>query len=468
MSDVAEKPPVPPRPLDGQNTELFAGRYLLLKATEAAWSGVELPATDTVSGRKVLLRRFNGTPVALAEIERFAIFSHPGVQEILDLVTADGETCIVLEFLAGEPLADFVRHSPFRIVRLVNFARQGLAALAAAHSAGWVHPCLTPNCIFLVHDSQFLNFTVKLRDFGPLAQGCAGDDAFLSPEQLGGQAPTRLCNLYSFAAVLLFGITGRLPVAGQPVPELRSFPPGLARWFKEALAPDPRDRAPDAETMLAELERSLADPAPEPACPQVVSAPPPPRPAPPARPPTHPVPAAPAFIPPVKPGRSIRPLLVWFGPTIVLLLAGLGYWGSLKLKSFSGSTPDEPTPALAAFPTPAATPVPSATPAPSSKVFAVEDLAGLRPLLGKQVKVSGRVLEVVPVHGRRYYHFRFSNPPSRSITITIKTGNAKSWSQEQIKDFKGKSICAKGTVFQLKNDSALFLQLDRVSDLEIQ
>ncbi len=468
MSVDPEKPPTPSGPPDGRTTELFAGRFLLLTTTEAAWSGVELPAKEIPSGQKVLLRRFKGTPEALAEIERFAIFVHPGVQEILDLVTSDGETCVVLEFLAGEPLVDFVRHSPFRIVRLVNFARQGLTALAAAHSAGWIHPCLTPECIFLVHDSQFLNFTVKLRDFGPLARRCAGDETFLSPEQLGGQAPTRFSNLYSFAAILLFGITGRLPVTGQPVPELKSFPPGLARWFLAALAPDPRNRAPDAETMLAELERAIAGPAPEPERPPVVSAPPPPRPAPPAKPAANPAPSlpAPAAPPPVQPKCSFRAFLIWFGPTVVLLIAGLGYWGSLKLKSAAGLKPQEPAPAVAVSATPAP-PAAPATPAPTSKVFAVDDLAGLKPLVGKQVTISGRVIAAVPVNGRRYYHFRFSNPTSRTITVTIKAGDAKSWSQAQIQGLKGKSIRATGTVFQLKNDDALYLQLARVSDLKV-
>jgi serine/threonine-protein kinase len=98
------------------------------------------------------------------EARAAAAVSHPNVCHVYE-VGEEGDTIyIVMEMLAGEPLAERLARGPLPVPEAVPVALGILAALKALHGRGIVHRDLKPANVFLTPHG------VKLLDFG-LAQG---------------------------------------------------------------------------------------------------------------------------------------------------------------------------------------------------------------------------------------------------------------------------------------------------------
>jgi hypothetical protein len=148
--------------------------------------------------------------------------------------------------LGGGPLA------PDECLR---YARQLLAGLASLHGAGMVHRDVKPsNCLFV--DGQ-----LKLADFGLLTESSpqvsrVGTQAYMPPD---GRMDTR-ADVYA-AGLVIYEMTSGLPAAGFPrlgtrAREVVDSPilNALMRLCLRACQPDPQERFPNAEGMLAQLE----------------------------------------------------------------------------------------------------------------------------------------------------------------------------------------------------------------------
>ncbi len=120
--------------------------------------------------------------------------THANVCRVHDLVEAEGETCISMEYIDGEDLASLLR----RIGRLpedkgIEIARQLCAGLAAAHSRGVLHRDLKPANVMIDGRGR-----VKINDFGIAALvelatdpgSFAGTPIYMAPEVVRGEAAT--------------------------------------------------------------------------------------------------------------------------------------------------------------------------------------------------------------------------------------------------------------------------------------
>jgi serine/threonine-protein kinase len=152
-----------------------------------------------------LLERFH------AEVRIARTVSHPHVCRVYDIGELEGLHFLSMEYVDGEDLATLLR----RIGRLpplkaVEIARQLCAGVAAAHERGVLHRDLKPANVMLDGHGR-----ARITDFGLAVRSeeaggeIAGTPAYMSPEQLRGEAATAQSDIYSLGLVLYEIFTGK-------------------------------------------------------------------------------------------------------------------------------------------------------------------------------------------------------------------------------------------------------------------
>jgi len=189
----------------------------------------------------------------------------------------DREYALILEYIRGENLREYVRSRALSQSELIALAIQLTEAVAAIHAAGVLHRDIKPDNILVLRDSAEL----RLIDFGisctiaesrgQAAIGAQGTLAYIAPEQTGRmnrQVDVR-SDLYSVGATLYEMITGAPPFAGDDAMDLihahiavEPKPPSsaevsigspISRIVTKLLAKDPALRYQSALGLLADL-----------------------------------------------------------------------------------------------------------------------------------------------------------------------------------------------------------------------
>ena len=254
--------------------------------------GIVYRALDPDLGRRVALKAvqlFFALPESergqfearfVAEARASAALSHPGIVVVHD-VGRDPETgalYIALEYLEGKTLAELTmagaRLDPREALRLT--ARLG-EALHHAHQRGIVHRDVKPANIMVLPSGQ-----PTIMDFGiaklPASELTAtgqffGTPAYMSPEQLAGDAADGRSDLFALGAVLYRMLTGQDAFSGPNVPTVlarvarhdpappstivEGVPRGVDEVVARALAKDPRSRYPDGMALASDIQRVL-------------------------------------------------------------------------------------------------------------------------------------------------------------------------------------------------------------------
>ncbi len=230
------------------------------------------------------------------EVEIVASLYHPNIVQIHDFYvfpsknpdsTTNSIICIVMEYIEGQTLADFIRNTPgigklppgADIVSL--FASISLA-IDYVHQHSMIHGNIKPTNILLnTHvTSQGLVGEPMITDFGFTRLLRNNDPFYLSPEQIQGKPANTRSDIYSLGVILYELCTGVLPFRGSrpvsimmqhinapPTPPALMNPtisPALANVILRSLAKDPDARFPDASSMAVALAQSLNMPVPEP------------------------------------------------------------------------------------------------------------------------------------------------------------------------------------------------------------
>ena len=348
------------------NGSVLGGRYRVEARIGSGGMGEVYRGVDTVLDRtvaiKVLLPQFardaNFVDRFRREAQAAARLNHPNLVGIYDS-GADGETqFIVMEFIEGRTLDDFMSAGGrFTVPHAVEVAEKICDALAYAHVAGVIHRDIKPANVMVTRKGE-----VKVMDFGiarivagpqtaPQTSAVLGTAAYISPEQAQGQPVDGRSDIYSLGAVLYEMLTGRPPFTGDsPVavaykqvnesPVLPSIAnpevtPLLDAVLMRALAKNPANRYQTADEFRADLERArlgqdvLATPLMPPGddATQVISRP-----------------QATAVLPPQEPapgsGRKVW-LGVLIGFIVVAVLGGAGY---LLAQGLLGNNDDTTTP----------------------------------------------------------------------------------------------------------------------------
>jgi eukaryotic-like serine/threonine-protein kinase len=212
------------------------GHYEIRAALGRGGMGEVWRARDTTLHRDVAIKTL---PDALArdadrlarltrEARLLASLNHPNIAAIYGLDEYQGTRFLVLELVEGSTLEDRLRGGAIPVRQALAFAVQVAEALEAAHERGVVHRDLKPANISVTPDGR-----VKVLDFG-LAKGAAepaspdrptltavataagrvmGTPAYMSPEQVRGEAADAQSDIWSFGAVLYELLTGVSPFA---------------------------------------------------------------------------------------------------------------------------------------------------------------------------------------------------------------------------------------------------------------
>ena len=213
------------------------GPYEITVSLGAGGMGEVYQARDHRLGRdvaiKIVAAHWTNAPLARDRFERearsIAALQHPNICTIHDVGEADGRAYIVMELLHGETLQQRLCRGPIELPTFLDIAVSLADGLHAAHEAGFVHRDIKPaNICLTAHGPKILDFGLAKADLRTEARttvvetratlteaGAAiGTIAYMSPEQLRGEAVDARSDLFSFGVVLYEMATGRSPFPG--------------------------------------------------------------------------------------------------------------------------------------------------------------------------------------------------------------------------------------------------------------
>ncbi|MFE6699550.1 Stk1 family PASTA domain-containing Ser/Thr kinase [Streptomyces sp. NPDC057718] len=271
-------------PLVGQ---LLDGRYRIEARIAVGGMATVYRAVDTRLDRVLALKVMHPVlAVDVAFVERFireaksvARLAHPNVVAVFDQGAEGAYVYLAMEYVAGCTLRDVLRERGALQPRAaLDILEPVLAALGAAHRAGFVHRDMKPENVLIGDDGR-----VKVADFGLVrAVGTATDTtgsllgtvSYLAPEQIEhGTADTR-SDVYACGVVLYEMLTGAKPHTGEnaaqviyqhlnsdvPAPSavVPGLPVALDSLVASATARNPEVRPHDAVLLLAETREARA------------------------------------------------------------------------------------------------------------------------------------------------------------------------------------------------------------------
>jgi serine/threonine protein kinase len=156
------------------------------------------------------------------ETRRSLELTHPHIVRIYDFVQDTQSACISMEFVDGDTLSNLRLEKPhkvFEVQELEEYVRQLCDALQYAHSkAQIVHRDLKPANLMLNKKGD-----LKVTDFGisrsltdsvsmmTRGHGISGTLPYMSPQQLNGERPSHLDDVYSLGATCYALLTTKPP-----------------------------------------------------------------------------------------------------------------------------------------------------------------------------------------------------------------------------------------------------------------
>ena len=214
----------------------------------------------------------------LLELRSCVALEHEAIPRLYELAYEGDSPYLVTEMIAGKTLDGVFeageRYEPLGIIALL---RPIASALDYAHSRATIHRDVKPANILLADDGRTLlaGFglgTVASFNSGPGAGAPVAPD-YVAPERLVGRDVDGRADVYSLAAIIFEGVTGRRPFSSKSwietlsrrlyepppsvcdvVPEL---PPPFGSVLQQAMDRDPNHRPGSAGELLDRLESAL-------------------------------------------------------------------------------------------------------------------------------------------------------------------------------------------------------------------
>ena len=203
--------------------------YQILEKLGRGGMGEVYLAMDLELDRKVAIKFLPQHLTSNPEnVERFkrearlaAALNHINIITIFDIIKAEEQYCIVMEYVDGITLRQMISESdtlPYEKILLI--LEQLIDGLKKAHQAGIVHRDLKPENIIIDREGK-----VKILDFGlaklkgsiKLTQENAriGTLHYMSPEQYQGEELDQRSDIWSLGIILYEMVTGSVPFKGE-------------------------------------------------------------------------------------------------------------------------------------------------------------------------------------------------------------------------------------------------------------
>ena len=203
------------------------GRYSLVRELGRGATATVYLAHDPFAGREVAVKVFRHAPgdrgltrgthrvSFLNEAALVGKLHHPHIAALLDAAVEPGFSYVVMEYVSGGTLAQFV--TPDKLLppeRVIELAFKLGRALEYAQRLGVLHRDVKPANVLLTD-----SLDVKLSDFGVARIDDSththidhvGSPAYLSPEHVTDLPLSHQSDIYALGVVMYQLLTGRLP-----------------------------------------------------------------------------------------------------------------------------------------------------------------------------------------------------------------------------------------------------------------
>ncbi|WP_102346984.1 Stk1 family PASTA domain-containing Ser/Thr kinase [Bacillus sp. Marseille-P3661] len=225
------------------------GRYKIIEMIGGGGMANVYLAHDIILDRdvavKVLKPEFSNDDEFIKRFRREAhsatSLDHPKIVSIFDVGEEDDIYYIVMEYVEGTTLKQFIQQRRnCTVEEVIDIMKQITSAIDHAHQNQIVHRDIKPHNILIDY-----NGNVKVTDFGiamalsatsiTQTNSVLGSVHYLSPEQARGGMANKKSDIYSLGVVMFELLTGRLPFSGESaisiaLKHLQSETPSPRRW----------------------------------------------------------------------------------------------------------------------------------------------------------------------------------------------------------------------------------------------
>ncbi len=176
----------------------------------------------------------------LDESRTLASFRHPNIVRVMRFFEANGTAYMVMEFVEGAPLPDWVStRRPLAEAQVAALAAPLLDGLQVVHKSGFMHRDIKPPNIYIRDDSSPV-----LLDFGAARQKSSELTALVTPgyapfEQYHTQGKQGAwSDIYALGGVLYWMVTGNSPHEAAARIRADTMPPALQAADKSLFRPE--------------------------------------------------------------------------------------------------------------------------------------------------------------------------------------------------------------------------------------
>ncbi len=266
-------------------SKLLAGRYELIEKIGEGGMAVVYKAKCNLLNRFVTVKILKPEYVKdenflnnfRKEAQSAAGLSHPNIVSVFDVGKEGNINYIVMEYVEGKTLSEIIKEqAPLPYKRVLDFSKQIVKGLEAAHSEHIIHRDIKPQNIMVTKEG-----VAKIMDFGiakamtetsviETTQKIVGSVHYFSPEQARGSYVDERSDLYSLGIVMYEMLTGELPYDGEnavtvalmhindpivpPSKIVSGIPPALERMIMKLTEKFQNNRHDSAAKVLIDLE----------------------------------------------------------------------------------------------------------------------------------------------------------------------------------------------------------------------